>query len=97
MRKTLIPGLLAVALLASPVLAEEIVYFSNGTAMPIKSYRIEKGMVHVDLGGNGAMAFPESMVDRIEKDINSSAEKEVAAAKVGEMIMEELKNLDVAF
>ena len=36
----------------------------------------------------------EDVVDRIEKDINSSAEKEVAAAKVGEMIMEELKNLD---
>jgi transcriptional repressor NrdR len=36
----------------------------------------------------------EDVVDRIEKDINSSAEKEVSAAKVGEMIMEELKGID---
>ena len=36
----------------------------------------------------------EDVVDRIEKDINNSAEKEVSAAKIGAMIMEELKELD---
>ncbi len=36
----------------------------------------------------------EDVVDRIEKDISNSAEKEVLAEKVGAMIMEELKELD---
>lgn len=36
----------------------------------------------------------EDVVDRIEKGINSSAEKEVSASKIGAMIMEELKELD---
>ena len=36
----------------------------------------------------------EDVVDRIEKEINNSAEKEVSAEKVGAMLMEELKVLD---
>lgn len=36
----------------------------------------------------------EDMVDRIEKGINSEAEKEVSAEKIGAMIMEELRELD---
>lgn len=36
----------------------------------------------------------EDVVDRIEKDISNSAEKEVSAEKVGAMLMEELKVLD---
>ena len=36
----------------------------------------------------------EDVVDRIEKDISNSVEKEVLAEKVGALIMEELKGLD---
>lgn len=36
----------------------------------------------------------EDVVDRLEKDISNSVEKEVAASKIGSMIMEELKGLD---
>lgn len=49
-----------------PAAAEEIIYFTNGTSMPIRSHRIEGDMVHVDLGGNGFMAFPMFMVDRVD-------------------------------
>jgi transcriptional repressor NrdR len=36
----------------------------------------------------------EDLVDRIEKSINTSMEKEVSSETVGAMVMEELKNLD---
>ena len=36
----------------------------------------------------------EDLVDRIEKSINSSMEKEVSSEKIGAMVMEELRNLD---
>jgi len=49
-----------------PAAAEEIIFFTNGTSMPIRSHRIEGDMVHVDLGGNGFMAFPMFMIDRVE-------------------------------
>lgn len=60
----ILSALLAVA--ATQVSAEEVVYFNNGTSMPIRSHTIENGMVHVDLGDNGFMAFPEYMVERID-------------------------------
>jgi transcriptional repressor NrdR len=36
----------------------------------------------------------EDMVDRIEKSINSSMEKEVSSENIGSMVMEELRHLD---
>jgi transcriptional repressor NrdR len=36
----------------------------------------------------------EDLVDRIEKSINSSMEKEISSERVGAMVMEELRNLD---
>jgi transcriptional repressor NrdR len=36
----------------------------------------------------------EDLVDRIEKSINSSMEKEVSSETIGSMVMEELRNLD---
>jgi hypothetical protein len=47
--------------------ADEILFFTNGTTMPIRSHRIEKGMIHVELSAKSEMAFPSSMVDRIEQ------------------------------
>jgi hypothetical protein len=46
--------------------ADEIVYFTNGTAMAIRSHKLENDMIRVDLGNNSAMAFPVSMVEKVE-------------------------------
>jgi hypothetical protein len=51
---------------AGTVAADEIVYFTNGTAMPIRSHKVENGMIRVDLGNDSAMAFPLSMVEKVE-------------------------------
>ena len=58
-------GLLAV-LLAMPCLGEEIVIFKSGQTIPIISHEIRDGMVHVDLGENAFVAFPEATIDAIE-------------------------------
>jgi hypothetical protein len=55
-----------IILATAPVLAEEVVYFTNGTSMPIRSHEIRGDMLHVDLGSDAFMAFPLYMVDKIE-------------------------------
>jgi hypothetical protein len=50
---------------AAPALAEEIIYFTNGKTMAIRGHNVEDGMIHVDLGNDGFIAFPESKVERI--------------------------------
>ena len=62
--KIVLGMLLCVA--GSLVFAEEIIFFTNGTAMPIKSHKIIDEMIHVDLGSDGKIAFPERNVERIE-------------------------------
>ncbi|HKQ61694.1 MAG TPA: hypothetical protein VJS92_10390 [Candidatus Polarisedimenticolaceae bacterium] len=53
--------------IALPALAEEIVYFTNGTSMPVRSHTMKDGMIQVDLGDNAYIAFPASMVDKVEQ------------------------------
>lgn len=53
--------------LATPSYAEEIIYFTNGTTMPIRSHNVKDDMIHVDLGDNGFMAFPFEVVERIDR------------------------------
>ncbi len=61
------PAILATALVASaPGFAEEIVYFKSGSAMPARSHEIKGDMIHLDLGGDAFIAFPMSLVERIE-------------------------------
>lgn len=62
---------LAVALLAFGPAAAEVIHFTNGTTMAISGYTVEDGMVHVGLGPDSTMAFPQSMVERI---VNGSEE-----------------------
>ena len=40
------------------------------------------------------MATMEAMVDDIEKTLNNSMEKEIESYYIGELIMEQLKNVD---
>jgi hypothetical protein len=56
----------ALVLCAGTATAEEVIYFANGTSMPIRSHKIVGEMIHVDLGGDSAIAFPLSQVDKIE-------------------------------
>ncbi len=60
-----IPCLLII-LATAPALAEEIIYFTNGTSMPIRSHEVRGDMLHVDLGSDAFMAFPLYMVEKIE-------------------------------
>ena len=57
---------LALSSLALPVFAEEILHFKSGSAMPVVSHRVDGEMIHVDLGDNAFMAFPLTMIDRVE-------------------------------
>ena len=65
--KGFVLSLLLVAIAAGPVLAEEVIHFTNGTVMPIRSHKIEGDTIKVDLGDNGFMAFPKSVVEKIEE------------------------------
>jgi len=47
--------------------AEEVVHFKSGSSLPIVSHKIEGNMIHVDLGDNAFMAFPMSVVERVEQ------------------------------
>ena len=64
-QKILISVVLGIFLLAGPAMAEQIVQFANGTSMPIRSHKIQGEMIHVDLGNDGFIAFPVSMIDRV--------------------------------
>jgi hypothetical protein len=61
--------LAAVAVGALPLaaFADEIVHFTNGAEMTVRSHTVEKAkdMVQLDLGGNSYISFPMSMVDKI--------------------------------
>ncbi len=78
-------------MLATPAAADEIIYFANGTSMPVVSHRVEKEMIYVNMGGESKMAFPLRMVDRIEaagKDVYQNptyhpANQAVAGSKGG--------------
>lgn len=67
-----IPGLvlLAAATVVAGVdaRADEVVYFTNGTSMTIRSHTVDGDMIRVDLGSQSLMGFPASMVDRIEEE-----------------------------
>jgi len=54
-------------LTSGAALADEVIHFENGTFLPIRSHTVNDNMVHVVLGSNASMAFPTSMVDRIER------------------------------
>jgi hypothetical protein len=68
MRGGKILGILLVVGLAgsAAVLAGEVVHFTNGTFMPIKSHTIEGEMVRVVLTSDSEMAFPIGLVEKID-------------------------------
>ncbi len=67
MRLTKIALGLAIGLIALPGVAEEIIYFTSGQTMAIRSHVVtDEGMVRVDLGSNNMMELPQVTIDRIE-------------------------------
>ena len=61
------PVVIALLAVALPTFAEEVLYLKSGSAMPVVSHKVDGDMIHVDLGDNAFMAFPLSMVDRVER------------------------------
>ncbi|HZN55102.1 MAG TPA: hypothetical protein VFB67_07240 [Candidatus Polarisedimenticolaceae bacterium] len=47
------------------VRADEVVHFTNGAEMTVRTHTVEKEMVKLDLGGNSFISFPMVMVDKI--------------------------------
>jgi hypothetical protein len=66
-RRFLLALIVVVAAATGLAQAEEIIYFTNGTSMPIRDHEVRGDMIHVDLGDDAFMAFPMRMVDRVEK------------------------------
>ena len=64
--KCFILPVLLLLTLSGTALAEEIIYFTNGTSMPIRRHEIKGDMIHVDLGSEAFMAFPVRMIEKIE-------------------------------
>jgi hypothetical protein len=66
MKRLVLALLAAVTVAGLPVLADEIVHFKNGTAMPIVSHEVDGDMIRVVLDGGSTMGFPLEQVDRVE-------------------------------
>ncbi|HEX6852667.1 MAG TPA: hypothetical protein VF139_14825 [Candidatus Polarisedimenticolaceae bacterium] len=68
MRLPVVPFVLAgiAALLPASVRADQVVYFTNGTSMEVRSHNVDGTMIRVDLGGGAVVGFPRAMVERIE-------------------------------
>jgi hypothetical protein len=60
--------LAAIGTLPLAAFADEVVHFTNGAEMTVRSHTVEKDkqMVRLDLGANSFIAFPMAMVDKIE-------------------------------
>ncbi len=55
-----------VTLASAPAFSEEIVYLTSGSAMAVRGHEVKGDMIHLDLGGDSFIAFPMTLVDRIE-------------------------------
>lgn len=66
MRTRLLIAALLLILSAGIASAEEIIFFTNGTSMPVAGHSIEGEMIRADLGDDGWLGFPRAQVERIE-------------------------------
>jgi hypothetical protein len=57
---------LATAFLGTAARADEILYFTNGTSMPVISHEVDGETIRVMLNGDSSMTFSMDQVDRIE-------------------------------
>lgn len=66
MKRCAVAFVLALVASALPALADEVIYFTNGATMAIRSHEVEGDMIRVNLGAGAVMAFPISMVERVQ-------------------------------
>ncbi len=66
MKRSAVPLLLALFAASFPAMADEVIYFTNGATMAIRSHEVEGDMIRVNLGAGAVMAFPVSMVERVQ-------------------------------
>lgn len=64
--KRMLPLTCLLALLCAPAVADEIVYFTNGTSMTVAGHEIDEGVIRLDLGDQAFVAFPIEQIDKIE-------------------------------
>ena len=61
---------------------------------PFNPDKIKKGLLHACQKRPVAMSDIEAIVEKVEKLVHSAAEEEISSRRIGEMVMEELKQLD---
>ncbi len=59
-------SIMAVILFTLPALGAEVVRFKSGTALIVDKHRVEGNTVYVTIGSGSEIAFPLSLVDKIE-------------------------------
>lgn len=66
----------------------------DGTRQPYDREKVRKGILRACEKRSISMNQIESILDSIEARINNSLEREVTSAFIGELVMENLRNLD---
>ena len=71
-----------------------LVVKANGTRQAVDSGKIKNGIVKACEKRPVSMSDIDAVVDKITKKVYNSMEQEISSKAIGEMVMDELKNLD---
>lgn len=71
-----------------------LVVKANGTRQAFDSGKIKNGIVKACEKRPVSMSDIDAVVDKITKKVYNSMEQEISSKEIGEMVMDELKNLD---
>ena len=71
-----------------------LVIKANGTRQAFDSGKIKNGIVKACEKRPVSMSDIDAVVDKITKKVYNSMEQEISSKAIGEMVMDELKNLD---
>ena len=71
-----------------------LVVKKDGTRQSYDREKLKKGIIRACEKRPISMAQIDSAVDRIEKTLYNSLEQEVSSLKIGELVMQELKDID---
>ena len=71
-----------------------LVVKSNGERQPFDSNKIRAGIIKACEKRPVSLSQIDVVVDKIERQISGSLDREIESKKIGELVMQELKNLD---
>ena len=71
-----------------------LVVKANGTRQAFDSGKIKNGIVKACEKRPGSMSDIDAVGDKITKKVYNAMEQEISSKAIGEMVMDELKNLD---